>query len=75
VTGAVKSGTNVTYTAVHNFAVGQKVTVTAINPEAFGISAKTITAITPTSFTVAGIEGSLGTYASGGVAVAFTSLN
>lgn len=75
ITGAVKSGTNITYTAVNNFSVGQKVTVTAINPESFGISAKTITAVTPTSFTVGGVEGSLGTYTTGGVAVAFTALN
>jgi hypothetical protein len=75
VTGASKSGTNVTYTAVNNFTVGQKVTVTGINPETFAISAKTITAVTPTSFTVGGIEGSLGAYVSNGVAVAFTALN
>ena len=75
VTGASKSGTNVTYTAVNNFAIAQKVTVTGINPATFAISAKTITARTATTFTVTGIEGSLGSYVGDGVAVAFTSLN
>jgi hypothetical protein len=75
VTNATKSGTNVTYTAVNNFSVGQSVTVTVINPSTFGISAETITARTATTFTVGGISGSLGSYISSGVAVAFTSLN
>jgi hypothetical protein len=75
ITGATKSGTNITYTAVNNFSVGQKVTVTGINPATLGISAETITARTATTFTVGGIVGSLGSYVSSGVAVAFTSLN
>ena len=60
---------------MNNFTIGQKVTVTGINPETFSISAKEITAVTPTSFTVSGIDGFLGTYVSNGVAVAFTALN
>lgn len=73
ITGAVKSGDNVTYTAPNTFSVNDVVTVTGITPSGLNCSTKTITARTATTFTVVNSAAS-GTYSSGGSA-AVTSPN
>jgi hypothetical protein len=67
ITGAAISGTDVVYTAVNKFAVGDVVTVTGITPSTLNCTSLTITERTPTSFTVANPSAS-GTYSSGGSA-------
>jgi len=53
VTGAVKSGTNVTYTAAgHGFTRGQHVTVTGMTPSGYNIVDREITSVTTTTFVV-----------------------
>jgi hypothetical protein len=73
ITGAVKSGNNVTYTAPNTFSIDDVVTVTGVSPSGLNCSTKTITARTSTTFTVVNSAAS-GTYSSGGSA-AVTSPN
>lgn len=73
ITGAVKVGDNVTYTAVNTFSVDDVVTVTGISPSGLNCATKVITARTNTTFTVVNAAAS-GTYTSGGTA-AVTSPN
>lgn len=69
VTGAVKSGTNVTFTANgHTFTKGQTVITTGIVPTVYNLQSKEITAVTTNTFTVGGIAGTFGAYTSGGTA-------
>jgi hypothetical protein len=73
ITGAVKVGNNVTYTAVNTFSVNDVVTVTGITPSGLNCATKVITARTNTTFTVVNAAAT-GTYTSGGAA-AVTSPN
>jgi hypothetical protein len=73
ITGAVKVGNNVTYTAVNTFSIDDVVTVTGITPSGLNCATKVITARTNTTFTVVNAAAS-GTYTSGGTA-AVTSPN
>jgi hypothetical protein len=68
ITNAVGSGTNVVYTANNTFKIGDKVMVTAINPQKYAL-AGVVTARTNTSFTIANTT--TGTYVSGGEATIF----
>ena len=68
VTNAVGNGTSVVYTANNTFQVGDKVMVTAIDPQKYNL-AGVITARTSTSFTIAGNV--TGSYVSGGEATIF----
>jgi hypothetical protein len=68
ITNAVGNGTKVTYTANNTFKVGDKVMVTAMNPQKYSL-AGVITDATSTTFK---IESSVtGTYVSGGQATIF----
>jgi len=67
ITGAVKSGSNVTYTATNTFAVNDMVTVTGITPSGLNCTSKAITARTGSTFTISNAAAT-GTYASGGSA-------
>lgn len=68
ITGAVKSGNNVTYTSANTFSIGDLVTVTSVTPSSLNSTQRAITARTATSFTVVNSTAS-GTYVSGGSAV------
>jgi hypothetical protein len=71
VTGAVKSGTTITFTANnHKFTLGQYVTVEGITPTGYNVSNKKITAVTSNTFAVTVEAGSLAAYSSGGSAEA-----
>ena len=71
ITGATQSGTNVTFTASgHGFKIGQYATVSAVTPNAYNTSGKSITAITSNSFTLGNYDAGLAAYSSGGTAVA-----
>ena len=65
VTGLVSDGTTATYTAVNNFFVGEEVSIvglsstTAGSLTSYGTRNAVITAVTPTSFTVASTSGVL----------------
>jgi hypothetical protein len=72
VTGAVKSGTNVTYTAAgHGFTRGQHVTVTGMTPSGYNIVDREITSVTTTTFVVGGFTDAIAAFSSGGTAEAF----
>jgi hypothetical protein len=61
VTAAVRIGTSITYTATaHGFTVGQRVHVQDMAPNGYNVPAKEIIAITDNSFTVGGVDTSLG---------------
>jgi len=68
ITNAVGNGTTITYTANNTFKVGDKVMVTAVNPQKYSL-AGTISARTSTSFTI--VNSTTGTYVSGGEATIF----
>lgn len=71
VTGAVKSGTKITYTASnHKFTIGQYVTVTGITPSVYNVSNKKITEVTNNTFVVEVEAGAIAAYSSGGFAEA-----
>lgn len=70
ITSASVNGSSVVFTAENNFTIGQKVTVSNINPSTLQISAREITAVTPTTFTVGDAAGANGSYVSGGLATA-----
>lgn len=62
VTAASQSGTTVTYTAAgHGFTRGQRVVVSGLAPSGYNVSAKEITAVTSSTFSVSGITAGLGT--------------
>lgn len=65
ITGAVKSGNNVTYTATNTFTVNDIVTVTGITPSGLNCTSKAITSRTSSTFTIVN-SAATGTYASGG---------
>jgi hypothetical protein len=72
VTNAVKSGTNVTYTAAsHGFTRGQHVTVTGITPSGYNIVDREITSVTSSTFVVGGFTQNIAAFSSGGTADAF----
>lgn len=61
ITAAARTGTSITYTATaHKFTVGQRVSVKDMAPNGYNVSGKEITAVTLNSFTVSGIDSSLG---------------
>jgi len=61
ITAATQNGTSITYTAAaHKFTVGQRASVKGMAPNGYNVSAKEITAVTSNSFTVGGVEPSLG---------------
>lgn len=55
ISGVVGNGTTVTYTTStnHGIRVGEKITTSGINPSAYDVSAQTVTAVTPTTFSIA----------------------
>ena len=55
VSGVIGDGTSVTYTtsSAHGISVGQKVTISGINPIVYNLSDKVVTKVTATTFTVA----------------------
>lgn len=68
ITGAIRSGGNVTYQcASHTFVVGDELTVTGSTPVGYNVIDLPITAVTSTSFTVALADP--GAWVSGGSAV------
>ena len=72
VTGAVKAGTNVTYTAAsHGFTRGQHVTVTGITPSGYNIVDREIASVTSSTFVVDGFTSNISAFVSGGLANAF----
>jgi hypothetical protein len=61
VTAAVRTNTSITYTSTaHGFTVGQRVVVKDMAPDGYNVPAKEITAVTANSFTVEGVDPSLG---------------
>ena len=70
ITSASVNGSSVVFTADNDFTIGQRVTVSDITPSTLQISAREITAVTPTSFTVGDAAGANGSYVSGGLATA-----
>jgi hypothetical protein len=71
VTGAVKAGTAITFTANnHKFTLGQYVTVEGITPVDYTVTNKRITAVTANTFSVTTEAGALPPYSSGGSAEA-----
>ena len=70
ITSALASGSSVVFTAANEFTIGQRVTVSDINPSTLQISGLEITAVTSTAFTVGDAAGATGSYVSGGLATA-----
>lgn len=70
ITSASVNGSSVVFTADNEFTIGQRVTVSNITPSTLQISAREITAVTPTTFTVGDAAGANGSYVSGGLATA-----
>lgn len=71
VTGATQVGTNVTFTAAgHGFTKGQTVLTQGLLPNTFNIQNKEITAVATNTFTIGGVTESLGSFTSGGTAMA-----
>jgi len=70
ITSASVNGSSVVFTADNEFTIGQRVTVSNITPSTLQISAREITAVTPTTFTVGDATGANGSYVSGGLATA-----
>ena len=71
VTGAVKSGITITFTASnHKFTVGQYVTVEGITPTDYNVNNKKIIAATANTFAVTVEAGAVSAYSSGGSAEA-----
>ena len=66
ITNVSASGSVITYTANNNFSVGDKVTITGINPAAYNLTDVTIASRTSSQFTVA--NSATGTFVSGGTA-------
>jgi hypothetical protein len=65
ITNVARSGSAVVYTAANTFKVGQKVSITGVNPKTYNING-IISARTNTSFSI--IDAAAGTYVSGGEA-------
>jgi hypothetical protein len=70
ITAASVSGASIVFTATNDFTVGQRVTVSDINPSSLQVSGREITAVTTTTFTVGDAAGASGSYVSGGLATA-----
>jgi hypothetical protein len=70
ITSASVNGSSIVFNADNDFTIGQRVTVSNINPSTLQISAREITAVTPTTFTVGDAAGANGLYVSGGLATA-----
>jgi len=70
ITSASVNGSSVVFTADNEFTIGQRVTVSNITPSTLQISAREITAVTSTTFTVGDAAGANGSYVSGGLATA-----
>lgn len=70
ITAASVNGSSITFTANNDFTLGQRVTVSQINPSTLQISAREVTAVTPTTFTIGDAAGAGGSYISGGLATA-----
>lgn len=72
VTNAAFSGSSVTYTssAPHKFTAGQFVAINGMSPSSLNVPGRQITAVTNTTFTVAGFESNPGSFVTGGTAVA-----
>jgi hypothetical protein len=68
ITNAVGNGTTVTYTANNNFRVGDKVMVTAMNPQKYSLAGE-ISERSSTWFKI--LDSTTGTYVSGGQATIF----
>jgi hypothetical protein len=71
VTNVVAAGGGVTFTAVNNFVIGQRVTTTGITPGAYNLTDQIITDATPTNFVIT--NGATGTFVSGGSATSTVS--
>jgi len=65
ITNVARSGSAVVYTAANSFKIGQKVSITGVNPKAYNING-IISSRTNTSFSV--VDTATGTYTSGGEA-------
>jgi len=70
ITGATQSGENVTFTASHDFRLGQRVAIKDVTPAAFNVSGREITAVTASTFTIGKYTEALSAYSSGGTATA-----
>lgn len=68
ISGASGTGTSITYTADNDFIVGDKVSVTAVNPRQYNVSG-VVSSRTATSFTIQ--NAAIGSYVSGGEATIF----
>jgi len=64
ITGAATTGTAITFTAANTFTPGQIITITGAVPNSFNLTGVTVTAATPTTFTVASTV--TGTFVQGG---------
>jgi hypothetical protein len=69
ITGVVGNGTTVTYTTStnHGIRVGETITTSGIDPSAYNVSAQTVTAVTPTTFSIANTTTT--SYVSGGTVI------
>ncbi len=74
ITNEVKTNKTIVYSAINNFAVGQKVTIIGVNPTSYNMSQVVITARTATTFTIQDIEGTFDAYVGGGVAYAYSTI-
>lgn len=70
ITGATQSGENVTFSAAHDFRIGQRVVVQNVTPSSYNMSGREITAVTSSTFTVGKYTDTLAAYSSGGDATA-----
>jgi hypothetical protein len=70
ITGATQSGENVTFTAAHDFRIGQRVAIQNVLPSSFNVSGREITAVTSSTFTIGKYTETLSAYSSGGKATA-----
>ena len=72
ISGVSVSGSNVVYTTptAHKFTIGQHVTIDGMNPSVYNISAKQITDVTTSTFSVANTFNASGAFVSGGSAFA-----
>jgi len=69
ITNATGDETSMTYTANNNFTVGQKISITGVDPQGYNVNG-IVGAADSTTFVVGGIE--TGTYVSGGEAIIFS---
>lgn len=69
ITGVSGNGSTITYTATNNFTVGDKVTITAVDPAVYNVNA-VVTNASSSSFQIIGTQNA--TYVSGGEATIFS---